>query len=121
MRLGIDLGGTKTEIIAIEDNGRERLRERVPTPVHSYGEVIGAIANLVRTAEERLQCRSSVGVAIPVEHTVTTVSISPPERLASASALRATSMNRVSAPSRKAKVRSGQPRRSMYHSIGLTP
>ena len=65
MRLGIDLGGTKTEIIAIEDNGRERLRERVPTPVHSYGEVIGMIANLVRTAEERLQCRSSVGVAIP--------------------------------------------------------
>jgi fructokinase len=65
MRFGIDLGGTKTEIIAIEDNGRERLRERVPTPVRSYGEVVGAIVNLVHMAEARLECCGAVGMAIP--------------------------------------------------------
>jgi fructokinase len=65
MRLGIDLGGTKTEILAIGDDGRERLRERVATPVHSYSDVVTAIAALVQTAEERLGTRGSVGVAIP--------------------------------------------------------
>jgi hypothetical protein len=63
---------------------------------------------------------SSVGVAMPVEQTVTTVSISLTSRLAAAIALRATSRNRASAPSRKASVRSGQPRGARYHSIGLT-
>jgi fructokinase len=65
MRLGIDVGGTKTEIIAIGDDGREALRERVPTPVHSYGEIVSTIAALVQTAEERLDVRGSVGLAIP--------------------------------------------------------
>ncbi|HEX3432387.1 MAG TPA: ROK family protein [Rhizomicrobium sp.] len=65
MRFGIDLGGTKIEIIAIGDDGREILRERVPTPSDGYDDVVAAIANLVRTAEERLKVRGSVGVAIP--------------------------------------------------------
>lgn len=65
MRLGIDLGGTKTEIRAIGDDGEERLRERVPTPVHSYDEIVNAITALVHAAEERLGCRGSVGIAIP--------------------------------------------------------
>ena len=65
MRLGIDLGGTKTEIVAIGDDGREWLRERVPTPVHSYGEIVTAIATLVQTTEKRLNTCGSVGVAIP--------------------------------------------------------
>ena len=65
MRLGIDLGGTKTEILAIGDDGRERLRERVATPVHSYSDTVAAIVTLVRTAEEQLGTRGSVGVAIP--------------------------------------------------------
>jgi len=65
MRLGIDLGGTKTEILAIGEDGRERLRERIATPVQSYGDVVTAIATLVQTAEERLGRRGSVGVAIP--------------------------------------------------------
>lgn len=65
MRLGIDLGGTKTEIVAIADDGREWLRERVPTPVHSYGEIVTAIATLVQTTEKRLNTCGSVGVAIP--------------------------------------------------------
>lgn len=65
MRLGIDLGGTKTEILALGDDGREWLRERVATPVHSYDEILAAITMLVHTAEARLQTRGSVGVAIP--------------------------------------------------------
>src|SRR5579864_7199844 len=65
MRFGIDLGGTKTEIVALGDDGRERLRERVATPVHSYAEIVGAIVSLVQRAEERLATQGSVGVAIP--------------------------------------------------------
>src|SRR5947207_8487427 len=65
MRLGIDLGGTKTEIIAIEDDGRQALRERVPTPASGYADIVAAICSLVAAAEERLKCRGSVGVAIP--------------------------------------------------------
>ncbi|HEX9159484.1 MAG TPA: ROK family protein [Rhizomicrobium sp.] len=65
VRFGVDLGGTKTEIVALADDGRERLRERVATPVRSYTEIVGAIASLVQSAEERLAARGSVGVAIP--------------------------------------------------------
>src|SRR6185437_5841479 len=64
---------------------------------------------------------SRLGVAIPVEQTVTTVSMSAPVSCALASAFSAASMNSASAPSRKAFVRSGQPRRSRYHSNGFTP
>ena len=32
MRIGIDLGGTKIEAIALDADGRERSRRRVPTP-----------------------------------------------------------------------------------------
>ncbi|MEI9888163.1 MAG: ROK family protein [Rhizomicrobium sp.] len=64
MRFGIDLGGTKIEIIAL-DHGREVLRERVATPQTVYGDTIRAMAELVRAAETRLGARGSVGVAIP--------------------------------------------------------
>jgi fructokinase len=65
MRFGIDLGGTKIEIIGIETDGREALRERVATPVSAYADIIAAIAELVRAAEAKLGRRGSVGVAIP--------------------------------------------------------
>jgi fructokinase len=64
MQLGIDLGGTKTEIIAIHD-GRERLRQRVPTPTNGYSNIVNAICGLVLDAEEQLRAKGSVGVAIP--------------------------------------------------------
>ncbi len=47
MRLGIDLGGTKTEIIALGDDGREIVRRRVPTPKESYDDVIRTMRDLV--------------------------------------------------------------------------
>jgi len=64
MRLGIDLGGTKIEIIAL-DKGREVLRERVATPQTAYEDTILAMSDLVRSAERKLGRRGSVGVAIP--------------------------------------------------------
>jgi len=65
MRLGIDLGGTKTEIIALGDDGRELVRRRVPTPKNSYDDVIRAMRDLVIGAESELSARGTVGVAIP--------------------------------------------------------
>ena len=65
MRLGIDLGGTKTEIIAIDEDGRQRLRERVATPASRYDDVVIVIRDLVCMAEQQLGRRGSVGLAIP--------------------------------------------------------
>jgi fructokinase len=64
MRLGIDLGGTKIEIIAL-DKGREVLRERVATPQSAYEDTIHTMRDLVLSAEKSLGRRGSVGVAIP--------------------------------------------------------
>ncbi len=75
MRIGIDLGGTKTEIIVLDDAGEERLRERVPTPRGDYAGTVATIAALVRSAEMkvsagetapgRLASVATVGVGIP--------------------------------------------------------
>lgn len=64
LRFGIDLGGSKIEIIAL-DGERERLRRRVPTPQGDYPATLAAIAGLVRDAEAELGARGSVGVGIP--------------------------------------------------------
>jgi len=65
MRLGVDVGGTKIEILALESGGREILRERVATPRDSYEAALRAIVELVQGAEEKLGRRGSVGLAIP--------------------------------------------------------
>ncbi|MEO8508738.1 MAG: ROK family protein, partial [Betaproteobacteria bacterium] len=54
IRLGIDLGGTKIEIIALDGDGAERLRRRVPTPQGDYDGTLAAIAGLVADAERTL-------------------------------------------------------------------
>lgn len=59
MRIGIDLGGTKIEIIAL-DQGGEVFRKRVPTPRGDYAATIHAIVSLVREAGE-----GSVGIGMP--------------------------------------------------------
>ncbi|WJN60354.1 ROK family protein [Pseudomonas sp. SO81] len=63
-RLGIDLGGTKTEIIALEGSD-ERLRHRLPTPQGDYRATLHTIVQLVREAERQLGGRGSIGVGIP--------------------------------------------------------
>ncbi|MBU2091373.1 MAG: ROK family protein, partial [Alphaproteobacteria bacterium] len=66
MRLGIDLGGTKIEIIALDQaTGGALLRERVATPQGDYEGTVRAIADLVRMAEDRTGRRGSVGIGIP--------------------------------------------------------
>lgn len=65
MRLGIDLGGTKIEIIAIDEGGKEILRRRIPTPNSSYSATLQAITALVADAETELGQRGSVGIGTP--------------------------------------------------------
>src|SRR5258706_1479151 len=64
IRLGIDLGGTKTEIMALAANGAMALRHRIVTP-KDYDSLLRAIAELVRTADAQTGSRGSVGMAIP--------------------------------------------------------
>jgi fructokinase len=64
MRTGIDLGGTKTEIVALGPGGAVRLRRRIATP-RDYQGVIAAIGGLVEAAEAELGQRGTVGVGIP--------------------------------------------------------
>jgi len=63
-RIGIDLGGTKTEIIALDHSGATLLRRRIASP-RAYHEMVTAIADLVRQAEHELRGVGSVGVGIP--------------------------------------------------------
>jgi fructokinase len=64
MRIGIDVGGTKIEGIALGADGAERARHRVPTP-HAYDEVLAAIAALVARLEGEARATGSVGVGTP--------------------------------------------------------
>ncbi|MBV9993061.1 MAG: ROK family protein [Alphaproteobacteria bacterium] len=65
MRIGIDLGGTKTEVVALDAGGTELIRRRVPTPKDDYDAVIRTMRDLVLGAEAELEMRGTVGVAIP--------------------------------------------------------
>ena len=63
-RIGIDLGGTKIEIAAIDAGGVVRVRERIATPT-GYADTLAAMAGLVRAAEEKIGARATVGIGIP--------------------------------------------------------
>jgi fructokinase len=65
MRIGVDLGGTKIESVAIDDAGTERARLRVATPSHSYDEIIASIVRLVADTEARAGQKGTVGIGIP--------------------------------------------------------
>jgi len=65
MRIGIDLGGTKIEIIALDNTGATLARERVATPAGDYDGTIRAIGDLVLGVEARLGQRGTVGIATP--------------------------------------------------------
>ena len=65
MRIGIDLGGTKIEAVALGADGGERFRRRVDTPRGDYDGTIEGIVRLVAAAERALQCHASVGIGMP--------------------------------------------------------
>jgi Transcriptional regulator/sugar kinase len=55
MRIGVDVGGTKIEIIALDNNGRTIVRRRMATPSADYAGTVRAIVNLVVEAQRRLE------------------------------------------------------------------
>ncbi len=65
MRIGIDLGGTKIEGLALAPDGREVQRRRIPAPRGNYDDTIHAVVDLVRGLERDAPARASVGVGIP--------------------------------------------------------
>jgi fructokinase len=64
IRLGIDLGGTKTEIAALDDAGGFLLRRRVATP-STYEAILAVLAELLGAAERELGARGTLGIGIP--------------------------------------------------------
>ena len=64
MRIGIDLGGTKIEAVALDGEGRERFRKRVRSPRGDYPGTIEAVASLVAEAEAAAGS-ATVGIGIP--------------------------------------------------------
>lgn len=65
MRVGIDLGGTKTEIAVLDAHGGIHLRRRIATPSGHYDAVLAALVDLVTGVEAELGERGTVGVGIP--------------------------------------------------------
>ncbi len=65
IRFGIDLGGTKIEIVALAPDGRELLRRRIATPHEDYRGIIDTVVMLVRSAEEELGEPGTVGIGTP--------------------------------------------------------
>ena len=65
MRIGIDVGGTKIEGIAIDEDGAELRRLRVPTPRNDYPGTIAAVGSIVAAFERDLRRPGTVGIGIP--------------------------------------------------------
>ncbi len=65
LRLGVDLGGTKIELVALDGGGRELLRRRIATPQNDYPGTLSAAANLIKEAEAELGQTGTVGIGTP--------------------------------------------------------
>lgn len=65
MKIGIDLGGTKTELIALDDAGVEKMRFRRATPAGNYRATLSLLAEMVKEAESILQTSATVGIGTP--------------------------------------------------------
>jgi predicted NBD/HSP70 family sugar kinase len=65
MRIGIDLGGTKTEGIALGDQGNVLVRRRLATPRRDYRATVATVAKMIADIERTLGAKGSVGVGTP--------------------------------------------------------
>lgn len=65
MRIGIDLGGTKIEAIALDDGGQTIVRRRIASPRGDYGATLEAIAGLVALVESEAGVTGTIGVGMP--------------------------------------------------------
>ena len=63
--IGVDLGGTKIEAVALAEDGTVRARRRVPTPRDDYDATLAAIAALVTAIETETGEHGTVGIGIP--------------------------------------------------------
>jgi len=64
-RIGVDLGGSKIEVLALDSKGSERFRKRIPTPQGDYRGTVRAIAGLVEECEKAIGMKGQVGVGMP--------------------------------------------------------
>jgi fructokinase len=65
MRIGIDLGGTKIEAIALGTGGAELHRHRIPTPRDDYDATVRAVRDLVLRLESGAGAPATVGIGMP--------------------------------------------------------
>jgi fructokinase len=65
MRIGVDVGGTKTEAAVLNESGELLLRRRVATPIDDYPAAIEAIAGLIASIETEIGRHCSIGFGIP--------------------------------------------------------
>jgi len=65
LRIGLDIGGTKIELVALDAGSRERLRRRAATPHATYDDALRELAEMVRAAERELGESATVGIGLP--------------------------------------------------------
>lgn len=65
LRIGVDLGGTKIEAIALDGAGKVLARRRIPTPAGDYEATVAAVADLVGKIEAELGRQGTVGIGTP--------------------------------------------------------
>ena len=65
VRIGVDLGGTKIEAVALDPEGTILARRRIATPQGNYAATLAGIASLVFGIEDALGMKGSVGIGIP--------------------------------------------------------
>lgn len=65
LSIGVDLGGTKIEVVGLNSHGLVRDRRRIETPQGSYGGTVQAIVNLIHEIERGLGEEGTVGIGIP--------------------------------------------------------
>lgn len=65
IRFGIDLGGTKVELLAMDSKGQELIRRRCATPQGDYRGTLEAIVELIREAERDLGTKARIGIGTP--------------------------------------------------------
>jgi fructokinase len=65
LRIGVDIGGTKIEALALDAAGREVFRKRMPTPRGDYDATISAVKGLVEQIDSSSGVKGSVGIGIP--------------------------------------------------------
>lgn len=65
LRLGVDLGGTKIEIIALAADGATLARRRIASPSQDYGKLVAAVVGLIRETEAALGAQGTIGIGTP--------------------------------------------------------